>query len=54
MSQTTHKPQTIAELVNKIYEDNYSHFEFEENMGGDSCDCYLHKTMNTIVEYWGK
>ena len=51
---TTYKPQTIQELVEEIYEDNLSHFEFEENMGGDPCDCHLHITMNTIVKYWGE
>jgi hypothetical protein len=47
-------PYTISELVNEIYEDNYSHFEFEENMGGEPCDCHLHITMETIVKYWGE
>jgi hypothetical protein len=51
---TDTKPHTISELVNEIYEDNYSHFEFEENMGGEPCDCHLHITMNTIVKYWGE
>jgi hypothetical protein len=51
---TEFKPYTIDELVTAIYEDNYSHFEFDENMGGDSCDCHLHVTMNTIVKYWGE
>lgn len=51
---TTYKPYTISELVNEIYEDNYSHFEFEENMGGEPCDCHLHITMETIVKYWGE
>jgi hypothetical protein len=51
---TTYKPYTIHELVEEIYEDNLSHFEFEENMGGDPCDCSLHITMNTIMQYWGE
>jgi hypothetical protein len=51
---TTFKPHTISELVNEIYEDNYSHLEFDENMGGDPCDCYIHTTLNTIVKYWGE
>jgi len=50
----TYKPYTIDELVTEIYEDNLSHFEFEENMGGEPCDCYLHNTMNTIMKYWGE
>ena len=46
----TYKPYTINELVMAIYEDNYSHFDFMENMGGD-CDCSLHQTMLTIMKY---
>ena len=44
--------RTIEELVNEIYEDNYSHIEFDENMGGEECDCHIHTTLNTIVHYW--
>jgi hypothetical protein len=47
-----YKPYTISELVMEIYEDNLSHFEFEEAMGGEPCDCNLHITMNTIIKYW--
>jgi hypothetical protein len=50
----TFKPYTVLELVNEIYEDNYSHLEFEENMGGDPCDCHICNTLNTIVKYWGE
>jgi hypothetical protein len=46
------KPGSIDELVTMIYEDNYSHIEFMENMNGGDCDCYIHLTMNTIMEYW--
>jgi hypothetical protein len=49
---TTYKPYTIDELVTEIYEDNYSHFEFIENMKGGDYDCNLHMTMNTIMQYW--
>lgn len=49
--KTTHIPYTVDELVTKIYEDNYSHFDFMENMGGEDCDCILHSTMNTISKY---
>ena len=49
---TINKPYTIQELVNEIYEDNLSHFEFMENMSGGDCDCHLHYTMNLIVRYW--
>ncbi len=37
----------------EIYEQNYSHFDFMDNMGGD-CDCNLHTTMKTILTYWGE
>lgn len=49
---TTYKPYTIDELVTAIYEDNYSHFDFDEAMGGDPCDCHLHITIQTILKYW--
>ena len=49
MTQT--KAYTVGELVDEIYNDNYSHLEFIDNMGGD-CDCHLHITLNTIVKYW--
>lgn len=49
---TQYKPHTIEQLVTEIYEDNLNHFEFEENMGGEPCDCHLHITMNTIMMYW--
>ena len=49
---TKYKPHTIDELLTGIYEDNFDHFEFMENMNGGDCDCNLHITMNTIVEYW--
>ena len=51
---TIQNPNTIQELVNDIYEDNLSHFEFMENMNGGDCDCNLHMAMNTISFYWGK
>ena len=51
---TTYKPYTIHELVEEIYEDNFSHFDFMENMNGGDCDCNLHNAMNLIVKYWGE
>lgn len=45
------KTYTSDELINAIYEDNLSHFEFMENMNGGDCDCRLHLTINTIVQY---
>ncbi len=50
---TQYKPYTIDELVTTIYEDNLNHFEFMENMNCGECDCNLHITLNTIMEYWG-
>jgi hypothetical protein len=44
--------RTIDELVNEIYEDNFSHFDFIESMNSGDCDCHLHTTMETIVKYW--
>ena len=35
---TTYKPYTINELVNEIYEDNYSHFEFVDQYNSVSGD----------------
>jgi uncharacterized Fe-S center protein len=43
--------KTIARLVEDIYEDNFSHLDFMDNMGGD-CDCQIHSTLNTILRYW--
>ena len=54
MIDTEYKPYTIDELVTAIYEDNYSHIEFMENMNGGDCDCLIHNAMNLIVEYWGE
>ena len=45
------KVGSVDELVTAIYEDNYSHFDFMENMNGGDCDCNLHMTMNLIEEY---
>ena len=53
-NMTTYKLYSIDELVTAIYEDNLNHFEFHENMGGEDCDCHIHTTIKTIVEYWGE
>jgi hypothetical protein len=45
--------QTIKELVTTIYQDHDIHFDFVEDMSGGDCDCNLHMTMNTIMNYWG-
>ena len=52
--ETDYKPYTIDELVTTIYEDNYSHIEFMENMNGGDCDCHIHTAMNLIMKYWGE
>lgn len=52
--ETNYKPYTIHELVQEIYEDNMSHFEFMDNMNGGDCDCYLCVTMQVILKYWGE
>jgi hypothetical protein len=44
---------TLEQLINEIYEDNYSHLELNDSMGGD-CDCIVHNTLNTIVKYRDK
>jgi hypothetical protein len=47
-------PHTIEELVEVIYEDNEEHFaSFNDETEGD-CDCALHITLTTIVQYWGE
>lgn len=51
---TEYKPYTISEIVTRIYEDNYSHFDFMDNMNGGDCDCSLHLTMKTIEYYWSE
>lgn len=51
---TTFKPYTIGELVTAIYEDNYSHLEFIEQMTNEECDCKICLTMRTILQYWGE
>ena len=50
---TTTNEKTIAQLVEHIYEDHFSHVDFIDNMGGD-CDCAIHNTLDTILEYWSK
>ena len=42
------RPYTIDELCTLIYEDNLDHF----NNSSDDCDCYIHITIKTIVNYW--
>ena len=44
-------PVTVDELIMQIYEDNFSHFDFMENMNGGDCDCFLHQAINFIYGY---
>jgi len=53
MNPIIRKPYTADELIHEIYEDNYSHLEFDENMGGEDCDCHIHITLNTMAKYLG-
>ena len=46
------KLYSIDELITTIYEDNWSHIDFMENMNGGDCDCAIHMTMETILRYW--
>lgn len=53
MLNTKTNEKTIAQLVEDIYEDNFSHLDFMDNMASGDCDCCIHMTLNTILEYWG-
>ena len=41
----------VDDLIIKVYEDNYSHLDFIENMNGGDCDCNLHSFFEIIKEY---
>jgi hypothetical protein len=43
--------KTVDRLIMDIYDDNYSHIDFMENMNGGDCDCLIHNTLNLIEEY---
>jgi hypothetical protein len=46
---------TMLEMFDKvilyIYEENSSHLEFMDNMGGEDCDCIIHNVLNYLHEY---
>jgi len=42
--------EMFDKVINVIYEDNYSHLDFMDNMGGD-CDCNVHTVLNFLHEY---
>lgn len=39
--------QTIQAEINRIYEENFSHIDFMDNMGGD-CDCNIHQLLTQL------
>ena len=45
------KQLDVSDLIQRIYEDNFSHFDFMDNMNGGDCDCNLHMAMDLIMEY---
>lgn len=44
------KTEVFNEVINTIYEDNFGHVDFMDNMGGD-CDCNIHNVLNFLHEY---
>lgn len=48
------KKYAISEVINTIFEDNFSHFEFIYEMNGGDCDCDLHTTIKTLRLYQGE
>ena len=46
------RAMTVGQLVDEIYNDNYSHLEFMDNMNGGDCDCNVCNSINLILEYW--
>ena len=46
-------PVYVDELIVQLYEDNFSHFDFIDNMNGGDCDCKLHNAMDIIYQYGG-
>jgi hypothetical protein len=44
------KTEVFNEVINTIYQDNFGHVDFMDNMGGD-CDCNIHNVLNYLHEY---
>lgn len=42
----------INQAIQDIYEDNYSHVDFMDQMGGE-CDCNIHQLLKGLAEYIG-
>jgi redox-regulated HSP33 family molecular chaperone len=40
---------TVDRLINQIYEDNYYHIDFMENMANGDCDCNIHNLLNMLI-----
>jgi hypothetical protein len=43
MTQT----EIFNQVIQTIYEENFSHIDFMDNMGGD-CDCIIHTTLRYL------
>lgn len=54
MANEITRKTTLDDFIAKVYEDNYSHIDFMDNMGGGDCDCDIHKTMNFIFKELGE
>lgn len=48
------KELTVKKMVEQIYDANYSHIDFIDNMNGGDCDCGLHKALAVILPYLNK
>ena len=42
--------EVFDKVINTIYQDNFSHLDFMDNMGGD-CDCIIHNVLNYLHGY---
>ena len=46
MTQT----EIFNQVIQTIYDENFSHVDFMDNMGGD-CDCIIHNVLNYLHEF---
>ena len=44
---------TVNELLSNIYEENWSHIDFIQDMNGGECDCLIHQASDLICRYAG-
>jgi hypothetical protein len=44
---------SVVQLMSDIYEDNWSHIDFMDNMNGGDCDCNVHSALYFIAKYAG-